>query len=207
MSSSTLYSLTREDIPKAVGTLKDAFSNDPLWEEVFKKDPDKEQTLAAFFTCPLLYGMKFGKACATSPSAEGVAVWVPGKHVDMSMWGMLRSGALLYGMKMGRQAVQNLAIVSKETGHKRKELTRGKVYKYLTIIGVSSSVQGKGFGSKLMDTIKQECDNEDVNLYLETEKEENLLFYEKHGFTVLEKINLSKLDLPMWLMLRSPDKF
>ncbi len=55
-----------------------------------------------------------------------------------------------------------------------------------------------------MDTIKQECDNQDLNLYLETEKEENLRFYEKHGFTVLEKINLPILDLPMWLMLRSP---
>ncbi len=197
MSSSTLYRLTREDIPKAVGTLKDAFSNDPLWEEVFKEDSYKEQTLTAFFTCPLLYGMKFGKACATSPSAEGVAVWVPGKYADMSMWGMLRSGALFYGMKMGRQAVQNLAIVSKQTGHKRKELMRDKVYTYLTIIGVSSLAQGKGFGSKLMDTIKQECDNQGLNLYLETEKEENLCFYEKHGFTVLEKINLPNLELPM----------
>ncbi len=72
------------------------------------------------------------------------------------------------------------------------------------LVGVSSSAQGEGFGSKLMDTIKQECDNEGLNLYLETEKEENLRFYEKHGLTVLEKINLPKLDLPMWLMLRKP---
>ncbi len=202
MSSSTLYSLTKEDIPKAVETLKDAFSADPLWEEVFKEDPDQDQSLTAFFTCPLLYGMKFGKACATSPSAEGVAVWVPGKYADMSMWGMLRSGALFYGMKMGKQSVQNLAIVSKQTGHKRKKLMRNQAYKYLTIIGISSAAQGNGFGSKLMDTIKQECDNEGLNLYLETEKEENLRFYEKHGFTVLERINLPKLDLPMWLMFR-----
>jgi len=42
-----------------------------------------------------------------------------------------------------------------------------------------------------------------LTLYLETEKEDNLFFYEKHGFTVLEKINLPKLDLSMWLMLRN----
>jgi len=35
MSNSTLYSLTREDIPKAVESLKDAFSNNPLWKEGF----------------------------------------------------------------------------------------------------------------------------------------------------------------------------
>ncbi len=204
MSRSGLYCLTKKDVPKAVDSLKDAFNNDPLWAEVFKNDPDRDQALSAFFTCPLLYGMKFGKACATTPSAEGVAVWVPGKYADMSMWGMLRSGALFYGMKMGKQSVQNLAIVSKQTGRKRKKLMRNQAYNYLTIIGVSSSAQGKGFGSKLMDAIKQECDSEGLNLYLETEKEENLSFYEKHGFAVLEKINLPKIDLPMWLMLRHP---
>ena len=156
MSSSTLYSLTREDIPKAVESLKDAFYNDPLWEQVFKEDPDKDQALTAFFTCPLLYGMKFGKACATSSSAEGVAVWVPGKYADMGMWGMLRSGALFYGMKIGNRSVRNLAIVSKQTGHKRKRLMKNHAYKYLAVIGVSSPARGKGFGSKLMETIKQD---------------------------------------------------
>ncbi len=43
---------------------------------------------------------------------------------------------------------------------------RNQAYIYLTIVGVSSSARGKGFGSKLMDAIKQECDNEGLNLYL-----------------------------------------
>ena len=94
MSSSTLYSLTREDIPKAVETLKDAFSSDPLWDEVFKEDPERDRSLTAFFTCPLLYGMKFGKACATSPLAEGVAVWVPGKYADINIGVCLNEDAL-----------------------------------------------------------------------------------------------------------------
>ena len=204
MSSSNLYSLTREDIPKAVETLKDAFNSSPLWEAVFKEDPDKDQALTAFYTCPLLYGMKFGKVCATSPSAEAVAVWLPGKYTDMGTWGMLRSGALFYGMKLGKQSVRNLAIVSNQTGRKRKRLMKNHTYKYLAVIGVSSSCQGNGLGSIIMDTIKQECDKEGLDFYLETEKEENLNFYEKHGFAVLEKINLPKLDLPMWLLLRSP---
>jgi len=57
MSNSTLYSLTREDIPKAVESLKDAFSNDPLWEQVFKEDPDQGQVgLWTSVPCPLLPG-------------------------------------------------------------------------------------------------------------------------------------------------------
>ncbi len=204
MSTSSLYRLTKEDIPRAVECLKDAFKDDPLWCEVFKNDPDKDKSLTAFFTCPLLYGMKFGKAYATSPEIEGVAVWVPGKHSDMTMWGMLRCGALSYGAKMGKESIRNLSIVSKQLGPTRKRLMKNKPYLYLTIIGVSSMAQGKGFGSKIMDAMKEECTREGLHLYLETEKEENLPFYEKHGFAVLEKIVFKKLNLPMWLMERKP---
>lgn len=202
MSISSLYRLTKEDIPQAVECLKDAFKDDPLWAEVFKNDPDKNKALSGFFTCPLLYGMKYGKAYATSPEVEGVAVWVPGKHANMTMWGMLRCGALPYGAKMGKETVRSLSIMTKQLGVARKRLMKNKPYIYLTIIGISSLAQGKGLGSKIMDTIKEECTGKGSNIYLETEKEENVSFYEKHGFVVLEKIMLNKINLPMWLMER-----
>ncbi len=204
MPTASLYSFTREDVPRAVECLKDAFRDDPLWREVFRDDPNKDKSLTAFFTCPLLYGIKFGKACATSPKIEGVAVWVPGRHANMTMWGMLRSGALAYGARMGKESVRNLSIVSRRLGPERRKWMKKKPYLYLTIIGVSSQAQGKGLGSQIMDAIKEECDREGFSLYLETEKEDNLAFYQKHGFAVLEKIVLDKLDLPMWLMERKP---
>lgn len=204
MITSHIYRLTKEDIPGAVKCLKDAFKDDPLWAVVFQNDPDRENALSAFFTIPLLYGMKFGKAYATSPEIEGVAVWVPGKYADMSMWGMLRCGAMSYGTKMGRVSVRNLAIVSKQVGPYRKKLMKNRRYLYLMIIGISSTEQGKGLGSKLTEAVKDECDREGLHLYLETEKEENVPFYEKHGFTVLQKIVFKEFNLPMWLMDRKP---
>ncbi len=56
----------------------------------------------------------------------------------------------------------------------------------------------------IMDTIKEECDREGVHLYLETEKEDNLPFYEKHGLTVLKEVVFKKINMPMWLMTRKP---
>ncbi len=203
MSASSFYRLTKEDIPRAVECLKDAFKDDPLWREVFKNDPDKDNALSGFFTCPLLYGMKYGKAYASSPDIEALAVWVPGRYADMTMWRMLRCGALRYGTKMGKESMSNLSIVSKQLGAERKRLMKNKPYVYLTIIGVSSAAQGKGLGSKLMDAIKEECSREGLRLYLETEKENNLPFYEKHGLTVKKKIVFEKINLPMWLMERS----
>ena len=204
MSTSSHYRLTKETIPRAMECLKDAFKDDPLWREVFKNDPDKDKALSGFYTCPLLYGMKFGQVYATSPAIEGVAAWVPGKYANMTMWGMLRCGALSYGMKMGRESTANLSIVSKQLGPERKRLMKNKRYLYLMIIGISSAKQGQGHGSKLMEAMKEVCDRERLYLYLETEKEENLHFYKKHGFTVLDKIVFKKLNLPMWLMERKP---
>ncbi len=204
MSTPSLYRLTKEDIPRAVECLKDAFKDDPLWKEVFKDDPDRDKSLTSFFTCPLLYGMKFGKVYATSPEIEGVAVWVPGKYANMTMWRMLLCGALSYGARMGRESLNNLSIVNKQLGPDRKKLMKDKPYEYLTIIGVSSAAQGKGLGSKLMATMIEECTRKGSYIYLETEKEENLAFYEKHGFKVLQKIIFDKINVPMWQMERKP---
>ncbi len=204
MPAPSLYRLTKEDIPQAVACLKDAFKDDPLWIEIFRNDPHRDKSLTHFFTIPLLYGMKFGKAYATSSKIEGVAVWIPDKHANMNMWDMFRSGALPYGMKISKEAIRNLSIISKQLGPDRKRLMKNKPYKYLTIIGIVSQEQGNGLGSKIMDVIKQECDKDRVYLYLETEKEENLPFYEKHGLRVLQEVMFKKINLPMWEMARSP---
>lgn len=204
MSTTSLYRLTKDDIPGAVECLKDAFEDDPLWNEIFKNDPDKDRALTGFYTCPLLYGMKFGKVYTTSPEIEGVAAWVPGKYANMTMLNMLRSGALSYGMTMGKESMRNLGILSKQLGPERKRLMKEKRYLYVMIIGISSANQGQGQGSKLMEAMKEECDREKLYLYLETEKEENLSFYKKHGFTVLQKIVIENLNVPMWLMERKP---
>ncbi len=202
MSTTSLYHLTKEDIPRAVECFKDAFKKDPLWTEVFKNDPNRERAFSGFITCPLLYGLKFGKVYATSPEIEGVAVLVPGDHADMGMWGILRSGAMPYAMKMGKESIHNLGIVYKHLGPDRKKLMNNKPHAYLMVIGVASTFQGKGFGSKLMEAMIEEATREGLHIYLETETEANVSFYEKHGFSVLQQIVLEKLNVPMWEMER-----
>jgi len=204
MSTHSLHRLTKEDISRAVECLKDAFEDDPLWAEVFKNDPDRDNALTGFFTCPLLYGMKFGKAYATSPEIEGVAAWVSDKYANMTMWHMLLSGALPYGSKMGKETLRNLSTVNRYIRPRRRSLMKNKPYMYLVIIGISSAAQGNGFGSKIIDAIKEESSRKGFYIYLETEKEENVVFYEKHGFNVVERIDLEELNVPMWLMERKP---
>jgi ribosomal protein S18 acetylase RimI-like enzyme len=70
-------------------------------------------------------------------------------------------------------------------------------------MGVSQNYQGKGLGGKLVRALIEKSESENKPIYLETQKKDNVFFYEKYGFEVKKKIMLPEpFDLPMWLMLR-----
>lgn len=199
-----LYKIEKKDVERCVTTLKDAFKDDPLWKEVFRDDPDKDKALTGFFTIPILYGLKFGKVYATSAQIEGVAVWLPGEKSYMGFLGLLRSGAASCGAKIGKPSMKNLSVLGKHLEPDRKRCMKCKKFTYLMIIGVNTDNQGKGYGSTLLKKIAAECDEARRYLYLETESEETAMFYEKHGFYTEKKINVDRINVPMWEMARPP---
>lgn len=199
-----LYQLTRKDLPQAVTCLKNAFRDDPLWREVFRDDPNREQSLTSFYTIPLLYAMRYGGVYAPSPRIEGVAVLLPAKHAGMPTWGMLVSGALRHGARLGKGTLNNLAIVSKQLTTDRQRLMSGKAYQYLAGLGVDPDLQGQGYGSRLMEAITSNCDVSRLHIYLETETGDNVRFYQKHGLELLQRVEIPKFGLPMWQMAYEP---
>jgi len=80
----------------------------------------------------------------------------------------------------------------------------GCTYLYLIIVGVATDLQGKGFGRKLIGAAIEKSEREGLQLYLETETEENVKMYEHFGFRLLKRITLPIVDLPMWEMVRKP---
>ncbi len=61
---------------------------------------------------------------------------------------------------------------------------------YLAILGTDPDEQGRGIGSALLQPILARCDQERVPAYLESSKESNLPFYERHGFRVVEELQV-----------------
>ena len=53
---------------------------------------------------------------------------------------------------------------------------------YLSGIGTDPPEQGTGVGSTLMRSRLARCDEDGVPAYLESSKERNVPFYERHGF-------------------------
>ncbi len=77
---------------------------------------------------------------------------------------------------------------------------------YIFAIGACKTARGKGYGSALMRRCIDIAEADNIPIYLENSKRENLRFYEGHGFEVIEEITIGKGSPPMWLMLRKPQR-
>jgi GNAT superfamily N-acetyltransferase len=199
-----LYRVKRGEIIRAGKVLADAFQHDPLWNKIFEGEPDIEKRFRAHSEVPVRYCLKYGEVYAPSEDLEGVVAWVPGKYADMTAWRIIRSGAMGAAMRMGLNASKKLGPIFKPITEDRHEHMVKSNYLYLLVVGVATKLQGKGFGRKLIKAAIEKSEREGLQLYLETETEENMKMYEHFGFRLFKKIMLPIVDLPMWEMVRGP---
>ena len=197
-----LYKLQKRDIRNVGPILRDAFQHDPIWNQLFKDEPMAEHKLSSFFEAPVRYCMKFGDVYATSENLEGIAAWVPGDQGNMTMWRMLRSGALMSAMRIGAGIGKKMKQIMKTLPEDREQNMGDSPYIYFLIVGVASTYQGKGLGGKLIRAVIERSEAEGKPIYLETETVDNVKLYEKYGFHVIKKITLPVVNLPMWEMRR-----
>ena len=180
-----------------MNVLTDAFSEDSMWKEVFN-DEDKNRALTEVM---VRFCLKYGHVLSISENIEGVMAIAP-YDKDMTMLRVMRSGALSLSMKIAHEA-KLMKVLSSAIEEAKKSLDLGP-YIHLLIMGVSQEFQGKGFGGKLLGAVIEKAETERKPIYLETQKEGNVTFYEKYEFSVEGKIILPEpLNLPMWLMVRN----
>lgn len=198
---SNLYLLNEKEIIKAGEVLADAFEHDPIWENVLSGCSLKQRT--DWFQSPVRYCMKYGNAIISSPEIEGFIGWLPSEFAEMTFVRMLKSGALRSGSKVGYKArvrMMPLRILDED----RKKNMRNRPHIYVMVVGVSQKSQNKGFGGKLIRQVIAESKKSGLPIYLETGTTENVSMYEHLGFKVIDKINIPKLNLPQWELIREP---
>jgi len=163
-----LYKVQRKNILKASAVLADAFQHDPLWNKIFEGESNIDLKFRACFEIPIKFCYKFGEVYATSKNLEGIAAWVPGNISHMTMWRMIRSGAIFPGMKIGAKAGKKMKPIFDPLEKDRKENMKGRFFIYLFIIGVATEFQGQGFAGKLLRALIDKCDKSLIPIYLET---------------------------------------
>lgn len=103
-------------------------------------------------------------------------------------------GALL----RGRNRVTGLRLLTLIEKHHPHE-----PHWYLALLGVDPAFQGVGLGSALLAHRIAGFDGRGEPAYLETQKQENVPYYERHGFVVRETVSVADSP-PVWLMWRDP---
>jgi GNAT superfamily N-acetyltransferase len=176
-----LYRIQRRDVMQAGKVLADAFQHDPLWNKIFEGESDLDKRFRAMAEVSIKQGLKYGEVYAPSEDLEGVVAWVPGKYADMTIWQIIQAGNLGTVMRMGLNALKRMGPALKPVTEDRHKHMDGSTYLYLLIVGVTTKLQGKGFGRKLIDAAIEESDREGFQLYLDVQVEENMKMYEHFG--------------------------
>ena len=199
-----LYRLQKSDVRRAAAVMVDAFGHDPIWKAVLS-DTTRTQKVSAFET-PLRYCLKYGRVYATSANLEGVAAWLPDDSTIFTPLRLVWSGAMPAAFRLGWKTEKKMEPIFGPLEAYRTETMRETPFVYLQIIGVETAMQGRGFGGTLLRALIGDCEQSGRSLYLETETEDNVRFYERFGFVLVRQITLPVIDLPMWLMVRSAGK-
>ncbi len=71
---------------------------------------------------------------------------------------------------------------------------------YLGVLGVDPDFQGRGLGTALLNAFLRRVDSDSAPGYLETDRRENVRFYERVGFETVREVSV--LDVPVWCMWR-----
>lgn len=199
--SGDLLRLKMEQIGPAAEMLARAFGQDPKMGYFVPDEGRRPEITRHHFEFLLRYGLIYGEVYATSPRLEGVAVWLPAKKVEITLWRALRAGLFRFRKGVGKEALERILSFSDylDTLHRRH---MPGPHHYLFFIGVDPACQGKGYASRLIRPVLARLDGEGLPCYLVTQNEQNVALYEHYGFRVIEKSLVPGTEVESWAMVR-----
>jgi GNAT superfamily N-acetyltransferase len=181
-----------------------AFEFDPLWTGIFP-DPDRRPALlVAMFTAVTAATIAAEGVAETTPGADAVALWLPPGR-DLRLRSLLSSRFALprFVMRLDAPERRRMMAVLRRLGRRKKDLMPDPHW-YLSAVGVIPERQHRGLGSSLVRSGISRADRDGVAVYLETETEANVRFYEHLGFEIREQITAAGLGIPVWSLVREP---
>jgi GNAT superfamily N-acetyltransferase len=180
----------------AARLLAQAFADDPVMQFLFPGPGDRTRRLAGFYRLVIRLLAEHGRV-QTDATLRGVAVWQAPAPPRMGRWRRAHTTlSLLATLRTAtpRAGALNDVVMS---AHPRED------HWYLALLGTGPAYQGQGVGSALLADTLGRCDRLQLPAYLESSKESNIPFYERHGFRVTCELSVPE-GPRVWPMLREP---
>jgi GNAT superfamily N-acetyltransferase len=190
--------------PAVVGAVARAFYDDPLFGHFLPHHVQQTKGILAFMASGVADAKPFNEiwVARTDGAIAAAAVWLPpggyprGRRRELVT---LLRGAPTFAYS-GRRVAGALRLTG-AVDKAHHQLT--EPHFYLAILGADPRWQRTGAGSAAIQPVLDRCDAEGLPAYLETQKEENLAYYARHAFDVVEQLEVHGVP-PIWTLLRKP---
>ena len=189
-----------DDLPAVVDVATRAFAFDPAFLWAFPNERTHMRKLRAVFKH--FSGPQFRlESCdmTTTTSYDGLCTWLGPHQWDVPARKTI-GPALKVLFAVGPRATIRVArVMALMKKHHPKE-----PHWYLSTLATDPPKQRQGVGRSLIAPGLARCDEMGLPVYLETQKIENVAYYQSMGFDVMEEVDIPKGGPHLWLMWREP---
>lgn len=212
-----LSTLAPEEIPLAAGVAARGMRDNPNSVALFGNDPVRRvRALEPMFQLVLLSLQRPGLVARRNGAIVGIATLAPpdrcffrqtmdrnktiriaGKSLRFAI-PSVPGQLLLPLLALGPGALSRISALG-EAGMRHDPRER---HQHVELVVVEAALQGMGIGGRMMEELCRHMDQIPDIAHLETDKEENVRFYERFGFEVTGEARV--LGVRNWYMHRVP---
>lgn len=190
----TVRQATAADNARVADTMGKAFADDPVVGWVYRgrrTGPRLEK-----YTSALLRTVGNRREVWVAEGFDGAAIWSPPGEFRIEGGEVVRMMTRMLGA-FGRPSAipANLAI---------EKLHPEEPHWYLDMLGTVPDRQGHGVGAAVLKPVLDRCDEEGIPAWTWSSNRQNLSFYYRQGFEVLEERPFAKGAPPIFPIRREP---
>jgi hypothetical protein len=187
--------LVLSEVPAVAHLLARAMARDPAYRFLFPDSTRRQAGLADFFARNLRVHLPF--ACTQVLRRGGAPIATvtlrPPGGISISTLTMIRHGLLPFAVSNGRAAVRRLFWLKEEYEGLEARMGRSMPYWHVHMMAVDPSLQGRGYGSRLLSEVLFTAGKGRLNeaaKVLTTHEARNVVFYRRAGFVVTDELTI-----------------
>ncbi len=188
----------KSQIKPIAETLSKAFQEDPLFAYFIHNESKRRKLLPYIFQFQINYGLLYGEVYSTK-DLKGAVIWLPSNEANKTIWKSISTGGISLFLKIGIKTTHRINSYNQYAVNLKKQHINSP-HLVLSCIGVDPEFQGRGYASALL---KDKLNKTDLPCYLNTQNQDKIDFYKKHGFDLLEESIIPNTDITNLAMLRS----
>jgi ribosomal protein S18 acetylase RimI-like enzyme len=196
--------LNRGEMMQATRVGGRAFFNDPFFSFLIPNDKDRRRSLPIFFRSVFAHMGPKGRVVTVRNEEDiivGVAAWQMTGGYPLSVGTQLAQlPSSLRAMYRRPKAMGiGYSYMAAITGAHKKD-----AHWYLMVLCADPSVQRTGVGTLLLEQAFTEIDAEGVGTYLETPRDDNIAYYRRFGFELVDTLQPVEGGAAYYTMWRPP---